>query len=1726
MKKYFYTLVIAMITGMLNAPAASAQNYWDGTAVTEWSGEGTAASPYLITTAQELAGLAKRTNNEETFEGKYFKLMADLWLSNPADADDDRPLWDPIGSSNIMNGDSEENPGGFYGKDYYFKGNFDGNGHIIYNLWYAHDSEFEDNFNDPFNDGTYDFTGWSKALFGNLENATVTNLKLSGVSIQSQLRGAGLACRATNSTITDITVDGYILCGTSETMGGSAAGIVTEAKGCTFERCSSSAGVRSIHGAGGISAYAYSSVFRNCNASGSVAAMRTAGGIAGFLGEKSDVSECYTSAEIIQLVAKRQGADIGGFAGVIDDSAVRLCSSTGNLTVDANGYGFAGSIQNYAVVESCWAKCDITKDGYAVWMASFVGEIGTNYVGDGPIPAYVRNCYGVASYHYQPVPSDVITTGNHLGGFTTGIYEKSQAVNCFYNCDTATGLNLIQEAGEDPRGLEFEFGLTTAYMQSQAFVDQLNEMAGIMGTSLWKYNPGDYPTPTGVTATVSNAPFSGGEGSEANPWIVSTKDDLYNVARITNHGWDFSGQYIRQNADIALNLPFEQWGEEMPTPWTPIGETIRDNRAFLFKGTYDGALHTVSNMYIDDSVVINAGLFGVIGDGAVIKNLGVTDAYVDITESSVTAGILVGSAAFWSDNSDGERRISNCWTSGHIESTTASAFIGGGSQWGKTIIDNCYTTAEIYAKTQGGAFFGTQVIGDMPIYLTSSYFNGSFIPDGKGRIPGIFNECITENCYFNFESIEKYIGEIGSYEYYDYGRTSAYMMTPEFVNELSYSSAAAGLESPWKYTEGSTASFFGKAPEIDVTYIIDDTKSVTYKAIAGSMISAPVVAAPEDDLTLQGWYNAANGALFNFSDTQVNAPVTLEAKWGKGLIPDYTPFKNKFSKTYTIKTPEQLLGFSNIVNGKVDLAKDGVSQTDYEGYTIQLGNDIEWNSIEEYNDWGNGVTPISFPSIGTSQYNFKGVFDGQNYTITGLYINDSLWSGCFGFFTAIDKDAVVKNLILKNAFIEAGFTYTEPNIGLLTGHLYGQVYRCGAEGKIIIKPGASKKGYVGGLIGTSERNEICDLHECYAIVDAQLKNQGFGGLIYATGANIYDSFARSNVKWEDYGYFGGLVCTEMYNTYAENSWCESTVDWKWTKAKEEEPGGAAYGSNYKNNTGVYYDKTVLGEIFGPASEWPEGRNPYTYGTGLSTTDMKRMDATVGFNYTDIWGRRNDMNDGYPYLRWTAPGLENDPEESVPVESISLDINEFTGVPGKTLQLTATLKPENPSNTGINWSTSDEAVATVSETGLVTLIGAGKAVITASADDNAEIKATCDVTVVIPVNGISISTQYQTGYVGDKYQLEATLTPDNATNKNILWSSTDEQVVTVDENGLVLFVGAGTATVKAVSESNPEINTFCNFKVDPAVWVTEITLNRESVRAKMGTTMSLYATVIPSNATNRKLIWSSSDERVVTVDETGNISLIGVGEAIVTATSVQKPEISASCAVTVVEDDIPITGVSLDRTTYTGKEGTTVQLTATVLPENTTEEYRLSWSASPRRVATVDDNGLVTLVSEGTATVTVRCGSFRAECEIIVTGDVVFVQSIKFEEENFTLNEGETAVLHAMVLPDNATNPKLEWSTSNPDIAEVYDGEVFAKSEGTAEITVRSTDGSDVSATCKVTVIGGSGINDIKIDPNAEVVILSLQGHVVFKGRYVDARLTSGVYIVRLANGTIIKVMIK
>ena len=167
-------------------------------------------------------------------------------------------------------------------------------------------------------------------------------------------------------------------------------------------------------------------------------------------------------------------------------------------------------------------------------------------------------------------------------------------------------------------------------------------------------------------------------------------------------------------------------------------------------------------------------------------------------------------------------------------------------------------------------------------------------------------------------------------------------------------------------------------------------------------------------------------------------------------------------------------------------------------------------------------------------------------------------------------------------------------------------------------------------------------------------------------------------------------------------------------------------------------------------------------------------------------------------------------------------------------------------------------------------------------------------------------------------------------------------------------------------------------------VTKVTLNKSTLGLNVGGTSTLTATVAPSNATDQSLTWTSSNTSVATVTQAGKVTAVGAGTCTIRATANDGSGKYGSCAVTVSQSTVSVTGVSLDKSTTTINAGGTKQLTATVYPANATNK-NVSWSSSDTSVATVNSSGLVTAVAAGLATITVTTadGGYTATCGVTV-----------------------------------------------------------------------------------------------------------------------------------------------
>ena len=265
-------------------------------------------------------------------------------------------------------------------------------------------------------------------------------------------------------------------------------------------------------------------------------------------------------------------------------------------------------------------------------------------------------------------------------------------------------------------------------------------------------------------------------------------------------------------------------------------------------------------------------------------------------------------------------------------------------------------------------------------------------------------------------------------------------------------------------------------------------------------------------------------------------------------------------------------------------------------------------------------------------------------------------------------------------------------------------------------------------------------------------------------------------------------------------------------------------------------------------------------------------------------------------------------------------------------------------------------------------------------------------------------------------------------------------------------------------------------VTQRIALQSIQLDETTLKLTEGEARQLKASVAPDNATNQKVTWSSSRPEVATVEETGKVTAVKAGDATITATADGAK--TAECQVIVEPKIVPVESIQLDETTLKLTEGEARQLKATVNPENATNRT-VEWKSSDTTIATVDETGKVTAVKAGDATITATADGKTAKCQV-TTVEPVAVTGVSLSPEAVQLAVGTTTTLKATVAPDNATNQKVTWSSSNPEVATVEgNGLITAKAIGQAEIEVKTAAGAK-TAICKIEVTAAATGNNVSM----------------------------------------------
>lgn len=276
-----------------------------------------------------------------------------------------------------------------------------------------------------------------------------------------------------------------------------------------------------------------------------------------------------------------------------------------------------------------------------------------------------------------------------------------------------------------------------------------------------------------------------------------------------------------------------------------------------------------------------------------------------------------------------------------------------------------------------------------------------------------------------------------------------------------------------------------------------------------------------------------------------------------------------------------------------------------------------------------------------------------------------------------------------------------------------------------------------------------------------------------------------------------------------------------------------------------------------------------------------------------------------------------------------------------------------------------------------------------------------------------------------------------------------------------------------SENNPwSYATILEEKVP----VTGIILDQENISfSDIGASVQLTATILPTNADNKNVTWKSSDTSVATVVD-GKVTCTGYGTAQITATS-EEGAFVATCNVTATKRIVLPSSITLDKQESTIKVGETTTLKVNVLPIDA-DDKTVSWSSEDSEIASVTNEGVVTGHKAGTVKIiaTTNANGLKAECTVTVLQPVT---GITIDKQNISLSEiGESVQLTASVLPEDASNKNVTWSSSDNKVAIVSNGKVVCTGYGTAVISVVTEDGGYM-ATCVINVT--SGINGIYED---------------------------------------------
>ena len=429
--------------------------------------------------------------------------------------------------------------------------------------------------------------------------------------------------------------------------------------------------------------------------------------------------------------------------------------------------------------------------------------------------------------------------------------------------------------------------------------------------------------------------------------------------------------------------------------------------------------------------------------------------------------------------------------------------------------------------------------------------------------------------------------------------------------------------------------------------------------------------------------------------------------------------------------------------------------------------------------------------------------------------------------------------------------------------------------------------------------------------------------------------------------------------------------------------------------------------------------------------------------------------------------------------------------GSQQALKTTVLPTNANDRTVVLSTTDENIVRAQGTTL-TPKAVGECDLTIASRQNPEVTKQYHLLVVQPVTKMQLTAAEKTTIVGGTLPLTVAYSPENASIKAVTWQSGNEKVATVDDSGVVTGVSKGTATIKATAADGSKRTA--TFQVTVQQQPEAITLKETGVVVNVGSYKTLTATVLPANTNDKTVTWVSSDEGVATVNAKGRVTPVAPGTCVITCRSKNFPAVSATATVEVRQLVTKITFADKD---VSFNVGDTCQLFWQTAPANATNPA-LIFRSSNEKIATVNDDGVVTGLKRGSCTITATAADGSNKKATVKISVLQPVLGVHMENDTIRVGVGESYTGRAVLEPSDASNTAMSWTSADTSVATVKGSRnkptVTGKRWGTTTITGVTQDGGytttatvnvgDYDKALKITDLYLSG-NKIKIVVNNE-----------------------------------------